>query len=102
MSSNKEKTMKFIIVSLGLLSLTFISGCQNKYNNQGLSEDFGNAVYQNEAVHILPPKHASNKNTPHQGDRGALAFERYKTGTTIAPSTSSTSSLSGSGGGDSE
>lgn len=90
--------MKYLILSTGLLALTFVSGCE-KYDNSGLGEDFGNATYQNEAAQILPPKYANNRNTSIQGDRGALALERYRTGNTIAPSTSSTSSLSGGGSG---
>lgn len=88
--------MKYIILSTSLLALIFASGCQD---NRGLSEDFGNAVYQNEAIHILPPKYADNKNTSIQGDRGALTFQRYKTGNTIAPSSGGSGFSIGSGGG---
>ncbi|GLQ05061.1 hypothetical protein [Sneathiella chinensis] len=93
--------MRIVSISAVILTGLTLTACE-KYSNKGLSEDHGNAVYQNEAVHILPPKYADMKEPTMDGNRGSLAFERYKTGTTIKPSSSSISGLgggSGAGGG---
>lgn len=88
--------MKIITISVIALISFGVAACSS--NKGPLNEGFGDAVNQNAAVHILPPKYAAVKDIDMNGNRAGLAMERYRTGKVIPPSAEGTSSL-GSGDG---
>jgi hypothetical protein len=85
--------MKTLFISaIAVLSLG-VTACSS--NKGHLNEGFGDAVNQNTAIHILPPKYAAVKDLDMNGNRAALAMDRYKTGNVIQPSSEGTSNLGG-------
>lgn len=82
------KTLIIFAIAVASLGLTSCSS-----NKGPLNEGFGDAVNQNAAVHIMPPKYAAVKDIDMNGNRAGLAMDRYKTGNVIPPSSEGTSSL---------
>ncbi|MEH6526549.1 MAG: hypothetical protein V7723_10800 [Sneathiella sp.] len=83
--------MKTLIISAIAIVSLGLTACSS--NKGPLNEGFGDAVNQNTAVHIIPPKYAAVKDIDMNGNRAGLAMDRYKTGNVIPPSTESTSSI---------
>lgn len=85
--------MKILTISIIALISFSVTACSS--NKEPLNEGFGDAVNQNAAVHILPPKYAAVKELDMNGTRAGLAMERYNTGTVIKPSSEGTSEVGG-------
>ena len=85
--------MKILTISVIALISFSVTACSS--NKEPLNEGFGDAVNQNAAVHILPPKYAAVKELDMDGNRAGLAMQRYNTGNVIPPSAEGTSSISG-------
>lgn len=80
------------ICAIAILSLS-VTACDS--NKGPLNEGFGDAVNQNAAIHIIPPKYSAVTDIDMNGDRAALGFGRLKTGNVIQPTMEGTSNLGG-------
>ncbi len=75
----------------GLLGLSFgLAACTAPTT---LSDDFGNAVRHNKAVHIINPAPAQAVISNMDGPRAAGAIGRYQRGEVVQPRTLSTTSI---------
>jgi type IV pilus biogenesis protein CpaD/CtpE len=70
--------------------------CTNKTPQMDLNTGFGDAYYHNIAAQVINPNPANaGSGAPDlEGQRGRIAIERYHTTTTVAPVTTTTSSVS--------
>lgn len=100
--------MKRCITLGALVAALALSACENNrtFGNADLApHDFGNSVRANIAVESVNPNaSATNEPPAAQGERTAIAQQRYATGKTIPPAdpellTGGTASSSGSGTG---
>ena len=89
--------MRHALITIGLAALG-LSGCVQANT---VNPDFGVAVRQNIAAQIADPAPRYERTAPpaSDGPRTALAQQRYEKGQVIPPETTSTSSVTSSGGG---
>ena len=78
----------------GLLGMLFALGACTAPAT--LSDDFGNAVRHNKAMHIINPPASEAVVSDMNGPRAAGAIDRYESGTVIPPRTLSTTTGIGS------
>jgi hypothetical protein len=73
-----------------------LSGCSDMYYDRRdtISLASGEAMAANRVTHIIDPwpPHAANRNIAYNGEKAAVASERYRTGRVIAPVNATTSS----------
>ena len=73
-----------------------LSGCSDMYYDRRdtISLASGEAMAANRVTHIIDPwpPHAANRNIAYNGEKAAVAAERYRTGRVIPPVNATTSS----------
>jgi hypothetical protein len=73
-----------------------LSGCSDMYYDRRdtISLASGEAMAANRVTHIIDPwpPYAANRNIAYNGEKAAVASERYRTGRVIAPVNATTSS----------
>jgi hypothetical protein len=73
-----------------------LGGCSDMYYDRRdtISLASGEAMAANRVTHIIDPwpPHAANRNIAYNGEKAAVASERYRTGRVIAPVNATTSS----------
>jgi hypothetical protein len=71
--------------------------CTNKTPQMDLNTGFGDAYYHNIAAQVINPNPANaGSGAPDlEGQRARIAIDRYDTTTTVAPVTTTTSSVGG-------
>ncbi len=74
------------LLALGV-AVGVLAGCARPMQGYEQYADFGNAIAQDMAVHIIDPAPVGAENTAidMNGERAALAMERYATGQVIEP-----------------
>ncbi|MBX9828207.1 MAG: hypothetical protein K2Y27_24835 [Xanthobacteraceae bacterium] len=81
---------------LGALLSAMLGGCSEMYYDRRdtISLVSGEAMAANRATHIIDPwpPHAANRNIAYNGEKAAVAAERYRTGRVIPPVNTTTSS----------
>jgi hypothetical protein len=81
---------------LATLLGAMLSGCSDMYYDRRdtISLASGEAMAANRVTHIIDPwpPHAANRNIAYNGEKAAVASERYRTGRVIAPVNATTSS----------
>jgi type IV pilus biogenesis protein CpaD/CtpE len=87
--------MRNILLTIAV-TLSLVA-CTNKAPQMELSTGFGDAYYHNIAAQVINPNPANaGSGAPDlEGQRGRIAIERYHTTTTVAPVTTTTSSVGG-------
>jgi hypothetical protein len=82
---------------LALAAATALSGCTDMYLDRRDTVSFaaGDAVAANKVVHMVDPwpARAGDRNIAFNGERAAMAAERYRTDTVKPPRGISTSSV---------
>lgn len=76
---------RIALIGLAAVSLT-LAACDSIYDhNEPLNPGFGNVIKHNDAVAIIDPvpANASDGAPDFDAKRGALAIERYETGSVI-------------------
>jgi len=93
-------TSSMLKLALGAAVMSALTGCITVQAGDAYP-GMGNATASNFAVHIVDPNPPVAENTliDQNGDRTALAFERYRTGTVIKPERLVTPGAIGGGGG---
>ena len=85
------------IVATALLG-AMLSGCSEYYfdRRDGVTLHSGEAMAANRVTHMIDPWPAAsgNRNIAYNGDKAAVAAERYRTGRVIPPVNATTSSAS--------
>ena len=86
-----RNVLLMIAATVGLVA------CTNKAPQMDLNTGFGDAYYHNIAAQVINPNPANaGSGAPDlEGQRGRIAIERYHTTTTVAPVTTTTSSVGG-------
>ncbi len=82
------KTTKLIIAATAITSL---SACMSM--NEPLNRTFGKATQQNMQAQIIDPNPSGEGPITTDGEKGAGAIERYRTGTVIKPNAPETSDV---------
>jgi type IV pilus biogenesis protein CpaD/CtpE len=80
------------------IAATFsLAACTNKAPQMDLNTGFGDAYYHNIAAQVVNPNPANaGSGAPDvDGQRARIAIDRYNTTTTIAPVTTTTTSVGG-------
>jgi hypothetical protein len=81
---------------LGTVLGAMLGGCSDMYYDRRdtISLASGEAMAANRVTHIIDPwpPHAANRNIAYNGEKAAVASERYRTGRVIAPVNATTSS----------
>jgi hypothetical protein len=76
-------------IAIGLVTATLLAACGPSVYRDSTTPipGYGNAIGQNSAVMIIDPQPAAaaNVDLDLDGRRGAIAIERYRTGTVIPP-----------------
>ena len=90
---------RFVTLAIGAGVVSALTGCITIQASDPYP-GMGNATASNFAVHIVDPNPPVAENTliDQNGERGALAFERYRTGTVIKPERMVTPGAIGGGG----
>ena len=86
---------RFRGVMLALAAPTLLSGCMYLDHRESVSFAAGDAVATNKVTHMVDPwpPYAGNRNIAFDGERAALAAERYRTDKVKAASGTGTSSV---------
>jgi hypothetical protein len=83
------------VASAVLVGVT-LAGCSDLYfdRRDTISLVSGEAMAANRVTHMIDPwpAHAANRNIAYNGERAAVASERYRTGRVIPPVNATTSS----------
>src|SRR6187402_1943427 len=83
------------VASAVLVGVT-LAGCSDLYFNRRdtISLVSGEAMAANRVTHMIDPwpAHAANRNIAYNGEKAAVAAERYRTGRVIPPVNATTSS----------
>jgi len=87
-------TTKLIIAATALTSL---SACMSM--NEPLNRTFGKATQQNMQAQIIDPNPSGEGPVTTDGEKGAGAIDRYRTGTVIKPEVQKTSEIGSENGG---
>ena len=87
------------IVFLTVVATLGLGACTNTLPQTDLNPGFGDSYYQNIAVQTIDPTPANaGSGAPDlEGQRAAIAIDRYHTTTTVVPVATTTSSVSQTG-----
>lgn len=91
------KTRILSLLAAGTAMTLVLTACQEPRH---LSPDFGNAVHQNMAAHVIDPTPMplDEEGPAFQGRRAAEGIDRYNTGRVIQPRPLATTRIGGGGG----
>ena len=85
-----------VAVVLGAMPGAMLGGCSDIYfdRRDTISLVSGEAMAANRVTHMIDPwpAHAANRNIAYNGEKAAVAAERYRTGRVIPPVNATTSS----------
>ncbi|MBX9841927.1 MAG: hypothetical protein K2Z80_09000 [Xanthobacteraceae bacterium] len=92
----RSATKPLAAAVLGAMLAAMLGGCSDMYYDRRdtISLVSGEAMAANRVTHVIDPwpPYAANRNIAYNGEKAAVAVERYRTGRVIPPVNTTTSS----------